>query len=258
MISLPGLLAAKQMTDGGFRTEIPPEWQQGRTAYGGFSAALAYEAARGAADDLPPLRSAQISFVGPLSGTVEITAKLLRRGKNAAFIQADVVGEAGIGLTGTFVFMREMESTVHLAADAPPPDHPRPAAAEVPQGVGPAFVGMFDMGVMETGADGRPADIVRWIRLKDRQHLDPMTELLAIGDALPPAALPLMTKVAPVSSLTWMFNALTPNPVSADGWWLLRSTSDHIEHGNTSQDMSMWNADGTLVVRAMQSIALFG
>ena len=60
--------------------QIPPSWHQGRTAYGGLSAALAYQAAKLAEADLPPLQSAQIAFAGPLAGEVTITASTLRRG----------------------------------------------------------------------------------------------------------------------------------------------------------------------------------
>ena len=82
-MSLPDTLSNIRRIDGGFATAIPEDWMQGRTSYGGFSAALALEAARGLAPDLPPLRSAQVSFVGPLSGEVEVRARMLRRGKNA-------------------------------------------------------------------------------------------------------------------------------------------------------------------------------
>ena len=65
-------------------THIAPEWLQGRTAYGGLSAAIALASAKAGYADLPPLRSAQIAFVGPLSGDVTATPALLRRGKNSA------------------------------------------------------------------------------------------------------------------------------------------------------------------------------
>ena len=84
-MSLPDTLSNIRRIEGGFATAIPEDWMQGRTSYGGFSAALALEAARGLAPDLPPLRSAQVSFVGPLSGEVEVRARMLRRGKNASW-----------------------------------------------------------------------------------------------------------------------------------------------------------------------------
>ena len=72
---------------------IPPSWHQGRTSYGGLSSVLAYQAAKLSADDLPPLQSAQIAFVGPLAGDVEVTATVLRRGKNTAFVKSEISSE---------------------------------------------------------------------------------------------------------------------------------------------------------------------
>jgi acyl-CoA thioesterase len=97
---MPGLkqiIDALEPIEGGWRSSIPDSWLQGRTSYGGLSAALALHAAQQSDTDLPPLRSALVAFIGPLSGDVVIRASRLRRGRNAAFIQADVESEAGLG-----------------------------------------------------------------------------------------------------------------------------------------------------------------
>jgi acyl-CoA thioesterase len=46
------------------RVTVPEDWMQGRTTYGGLTAALCLKAALPLAGDRP-LRSAQIAFVGP-------------------------------------------------------------------------------------------------------------------------------------------------------------------------------------------------
>jgi len=120
-MSFPEVLASARRMDRRLRLSIPPEWHQGRTAYGGFSSALALSAAMEAGGaDLPPLRSAQISMIAPLFGDVEVRAKVLRRGKNATWISAEIAGERGVGLTASFVFMGEVESLLHLNAIASP------------------------------------------------------------------------------------------------------------------------------------------
>ncbi|MGB7406167.1 MAG: thioesterase family protein [Pacificimonas sp.] len=258
-MNIAEILAARDPVDGGFRTTIPDNWLQGRTAYGGLSAALAYEAARVADEDLPPLRSAQVSFVGPLSGPVTVTAKVERRGKNAAFVSARVTSELGLGLSCMFVFMRAMESHIEVveqALDVTPPEEAADMDAIFESGQAPGFLINFETGPFDFAE--QKADIVRWLRAKHRQTLDPMTELMLIGDGLPPAAMSLMQKAVPISSITWIYNILTPTPQIGSGWFRLRASSDHIEHGTTSQDMSVWTEDGQLVARGMQSIALFG
>lgn len=258
-MSLPVALAARRLFDGGFAAEIPAGWMQGRTSFGGFSAALALEAARGLADDLPPLRSAQVSFVGPLSGEVEVRARILRRGKNASWISAEVTSAAGVGLTATFVFMGPVEqSALHLhevpmPAEVIPPEQ----AAPLPDGVGPSFGVNFDRRFALPQSSHRKPEICWWVRLKETEGLDPMVSLLLIADMLPPGVMPL-TGPVPISSMTWLVNLLTPLPVTHDGWWLLRSAGNYAEKGCSSQDMAIWNADGAAVAVGMQSIAVFG
>jgi len=241
--------------DGGWRGIVPDSWLQGRTAYGGFSAALALHVAQ-QSDDLPPLRSAQVAFIGPLSGEIVLRASRLRRGRNAAFVQVDIESDAGLGLRATFVFMGPIASTLEHRAGTPP-EFPVPGPETTTYRGHPlvAFSQNFDM----LDARERPAsEWLRWVRLAERDGLDPMVELLCVADCLPPVALKLIGAVAPVSSMTWLLNVLTPQPATNDGWWLLRATTDHAQGGSSSQQMAIWNADGTPVGEQMQSIAVFG
>lgn len=256
MTSLPDILSAATPIDGGLRMEIPANWMQGRTSYGGLSSALALHAAQQIATDLPPLRSAQVSFVGPLAGSVDVTARLIRRGKNAAWVQADVVSDLGLGLAATFVFVRDMASKVTFS-DAPAPDFPMPGPDTVTyKGSQDFFINNFEMLDDRSDARGK-SEWLRWIRLNEREGLDPMVHLLAVADALPPAAFKLLGGPAPVSSMTWLCNLLTPKPTTRDGWWLLRAVSEYAANGCSSQTMAIWNADGAPIATQMQSVAIF-
>jgi acyl-CoA thioesterase len=263
-MSLPSLLAGAEPIEGGFATAIPESWLQGRTCYGGLSAALGLTAAMQAGGALPPLRSAQVSFIGPLSGRVEVRARVLRSGRNAIWIASEISGEGGVGLTATFVFMGPVESALHLN------DRPAPAGFLSPEDA-PALPGdrgapflrnNFDMRFALSrngpkGADRRP-EFCWWVRPKAREGLDPMVALMLSADALPPGVLALLPPTTPVSSMGWQVNLLTPAPATRDGWWLLRSTGDYAEKGCSSQQMEIWNASGEPVVAGMQSVAIFG
>ena len=259
-MSLPQTLAAARPIDGGFAAAIPEDWMQGRTSYGGLSAAMALHAAQQLADDLPPLRSAQISFVGPLAGEVEVRAKFLRRGRNASWVSAEVVSAAGVGLVATFVFMGPVaSSTLHLNAITPPIGLIRPEdAAAFPEGRGPTFAAHFDRGFALPRSADKVPELNWWVRVKDADGLDPMVALLLLADALPPGVMPLMEAWSPVSSMTWLVNLLTPLPQSRDGWFLLRAAGNYAEQGCSSQDMAIWDADGAAVAVGMQAIAIFG
>jgi len=258
-MSLPATLAAARPIEGGFAVTVPENWMQGRTTYGGFSTALALVAAQRMGEDLPPLRSATVNFVGPLAGDVEVRARVLRRGRNATWIDAEVVGETGIGLTATFVFMGPVEaSTLHLH-DVPMPADviPLDQAVPLPERAGPSFAPNFERRfALPQPTKSRP-EVCWWERVRETGGLDPMVSLILLADALPPGVMPL-TGPAPISSMTWLINLLTPLPETDGGWFLLRALGNYAEKGCSSQDMAIWNTRGEAVAVGMQSIAVFG
>lgn len=256
MTPLADILAAAEPTETGLRTRVPEDWMQGRTAYGGLSSALALHAAMQIEPDLPPLRSAQVAFIGPLAGDITVTATKLRRGRNAAFIQSDIVSEAGLGYRATFVFMAPLQS--QIAHDEAPRAPLAPPAADAKIYTGPDgfFTGNFNF--HDPKATTRAAEWLRWGRLRARDGLHPMVELMAIGDGLPPAAFKLIEgQRAPLSSLNWQINFVTAEPATEDGWWLLGATADVAADGYSTQRMTIWNAQGDLIAEAMQAVAIF-
>jgi acyl-CoA thioesterase len=104
VIPFSQILAAITRTADGFAVPISDDWRQGRTAYGGLSAALCVECAMRSIPGVPPLRSAQFSFIGPALGELRIVTALLRRGKTMAFVAVDVLGEAGLAVRATLSF----------------------------------------------------------------------------------------------------------------------------------------------------------
>jgi acyl-CoA thioesterase len=257
MTGLKDIIDAMRPVEGGWQGSIPDGWLQGRTSYGGLSAALALHAAQQSDDDLPPLRSAQVAFIGPLSGDVVIRASRLRRGRNAAFVQADVESAAGLGLRATFVFMSAVESALdYQVGGAPDFPHPQPGDKTFRGTSAVAFTQNFELLDRRDGTLG-PAEWLRWARLDQRDGLDPMVELIAVADCLPPAALKLIGGPAPCSSMTWQLNLLGPRPQTTDGWWLLRTDTDYAKAGSSSQAMMIWNADGQPVAEQIQSVAIF-
>ncbi|ATY31263.1 thioesterase family protein [Sphingomonas psychrotolerans] len=257
MTPIADILAHARRHDSGLGTTIPAGWMQGRTAFGGLSAALALQAALELEPDLPSLRSAQIAFIGPLAGEVSVTATKLRRGRNAAFLQADVTSEAGLGLRATFVFMTGLASVVEHDQARRATVEPPAADAELHTGPDNFFTGNFNF--FDPKRKLGATEWLRWARLRARDGLHPMVELMAIGDALPPGAFKLAAeRRTPLSSLNWQINFLTTEPTTQDGWWLLNAEADIARHGYSSQRMAIWNAAGEPVAEAMQGVAIFG
>jgi len=261
-MSFPEILASAEPLEDGMRVAIPSEWHQGRTAYGGFSSALALAAARrSGGDGLPPLRSAQMSMIAPLYGSVEARARPVRQGKNAAWFAAEIEGEKGVGLTASMVFMGEVESTLHLDSLRPPSDliAVDDACEFAFREHSPAFLrNNFDVRFALPRSEGKRPEMCWWVRAREREGLDPMVELLLCADATPPAVMSFIPPATPISTMQWQVDMLTPAPGTRDGWWLLRSAGDFAARGCSSQQEAIWNADGQPVLAGMQSIALFG
>ena len=235
-------------------------WLQGRTLYGGASALIAYTAVQRAFPDLPPLRGAQVAFVSPTGPEVELRREIVRQGRNVAQVRSEIWCEGKCTLTAFWLFGTEREpNAVHEAA--PVSDWPGPPeeADLAMEGKGPAFIqNNFEIRrAQEMQGPGEPV-VRRWARLTDREAIDPISELVLMGDVLPPGSMRAMQRQGPLSSINWSFNLLEPAPTTRDGWWLAETASQHADAGYSSERLRLWNADGRQILDGMQCVAVFG
>lgn len=246
---------------GGLGIDLPADWLQGRTAYGGLTGALCVEAAARLHPDLPPLRNAHFALAGPASGRLAVRAEVVRQGKSAVVIEASVTGDAGPAARALLTYGAGRDSQVR-ASGATPPAVPAPEActAFFAADRKPSFARHFDVRLaggarpMTPGAEPR---ITVWIRHGDGETPAGLPALVALADAIPSPALVLFPEFAPFSTMTWSLDLTSAAPASASGWWLLDSTIDAADGGYASQDMSLWNDAGELVARARQMVAVF-
>lgn len=247
--------------NGRFQARIPDTWMQGRTTYGGLTAALCHESAAQLAEGRP-VRAVQVAFVGPVGGEVIVSPSLLRKGKSSAFVSVDMVTEDGVAARALFAFGQARPSAFAFR-DLPMPDVPAPEdtpTPHMPRGQGPAFLSNFH--VLRAGGSApmsgaEKADLRLWLSHADPDVPDGPTSLLALADVPPPAAMSLFTQPAPISSMTWMAEFLTETPTTRGGWWLSRSVAETAQDGYSSQAMYLWNRDGVPVMVGRQTVAIF-
>jgi acyl-CoA thioesterase len=241
--------------------DLPDSWKQGRTAYGGLSAGLLLARARGDHPDLAPLRSALVNFAGPLTRSPDISTEVLRAGRNVTtvYTRADIEGRAAC--TATFSFGAARES--HLSVDCPAPVSPSPdecpAYTEDTSPFIPPFLRNFETRLIEgtRPMEGGTKGYLRmWARHADPASRDGEISLLCLADILPPSTFPIMEKLGPVSSMTWICNFLR-EPTTQEGWYMIEAELTAARDGYSSQVMRIWNTDGDLIVDGMQSIAIF-
>lgn len=259
-LNFSNLLQSFDWRDGVLAGRITDNWLQGRTLYGGMTAALCLDGAMRAFPDLPPLRSAQISFIGPAEGAIRVTPAILRQGKSVTFVNADLIGDKGLAARAIFAFGAARRS-IFNAHFTPPPDVPEPddAGTFFPAGEAPGFARNFDVrlakgGVPLTGSAEH--DHFLWVRHRDRDASS-VVALLALADMPPPAVFPMFPHFAPISTMSWSLNFLTDHPATDDGWWLMESRAENAAEGYSSQDMLVWNARREPVIAGRQSVAIF-
>lgn len=245
---------------GRIEATIPDEWMQGRTTYGGLTAALCLEAALELVPDMP-VRAAQVAFIGPVGGDVVISPTVLRRGKSSAFVNADLVSEEGVMARCIFTFGARRQSALDQASrDRPDVKGPEAYESFFRDGRRPKFAHNFNVRLAKgappvSGADR--GDVTLWLRHKDEGALYNATTLLSIADAPPPAAMSMMREPGPISSMTWMAEFLTDAISTTEGWFLVHHEAQATKDGYSSQSMRMWNADGKPMMIGRQTIAVF-
>lgn len=261
MTKLGELIAVLRRNGDEWRIVVGDDWLQGRTVYGGLAAALCHEACQLEEKDLPPLRSAQFTFVGPAAGELRLRPTLLRRGKSAVFFRVELSGEPGLATHATFCFAADRSSQLsHDAIAFPSPKAP----AECPDLFEGAprtlnFVQHLDArlaGGHRPFGGGKP-EVTAWVRHRDTGAPSSMTSLIALADAPPPSALVLARQPGQISTMTWSIDVLSTNIQTNDGWWLVRASSEMVANGYSSQAMTVWSATGTPVMACRQSLALF-
>ena len=244
-----------------FRAKPSDEWRQGRTLFGGLSAALAVSAAQKAIPALPPLRSAHFTFTGPAIGELELTPRLLRRGKSTAFVEVHGQSENEAALTAMLVFGSARRSSHHYRS-LPMPDVPPPAylPAFFDEPFAPQFSRQFDAhfagGALPVSGAETP-EFFLWVRHRDHAAPDEVASIIALGDVAPPGAMTMFVTPAPISTITWSVDVLADN-FTGFGWHLIQVVAESVGEGYSSQRMTLWHSNGTAIFAARQSVAVFG
>ncbi len=244
------------------RADITPDWQQGRSVFGGLQAVLAVAAMRKAMPEeglALPLRVLQATFVAPIAaGTVEAQGRLVRAGRHTAIVEAHL-GEA---LSATGVFGAARTSVVAVT--------PSPVGAELPgegavlpaiPGVIPAFTQHFNArfvsGALPYSGRLETHQVIAIDMLDD----GPVTEshVIALADFAPPIGLTALRPPQPGSTVTWMLELLR------DRWddlglcgWRIEAQLVAARDGYTSQRLMLWAPDGTPAALGHQHMVVFG
>lgn len=262
-ISLTDILATLRPDGKGMDAPLPETWLQGRTAFGGLTAALLLAATQRAVPDLPPLRSVLVNFTAPVGGAPQFASTVLRRGRNITTVSTDAMDGDKVLARATFTFGADIPESPERDLAPPPASAPEDAPeAFAPGGPfrPPRFIRNFDLRFLDGAppfSGARKGQLRGWVRHRADTARTGMAPFLCLADVLPPAA--MVTRRAPCmnSSVTWICNILRPEVDTRDGWYHVETDLSADGRGYSSQVMRIWDSEGRLVSDGMQSVILF-
>ena len=248
---------------------LSEDWAQGRAGFGGLLAGMMIAAMRREIPQERALQSMSCSFVGPVTmgEPFSIQTQLLRSGKNAVQMQAQISQNDAIQTVVVASFGLPRESAAQMPAEAAPSAHDPDGLPSMPfiPNIVPNFVQHFDMrwvfgGLPYFGQGTR--EMGGWWRYRDFDAAQTSAVLseahyVTLLDAWPPAILPLINRPAPASTMTWFAQFVQPLPVFAGAWMLYRAEIAHAAHGYGQTQAHIWSASGELLMVSSQTVAVF-
>lgn len=241
--------------------DVPEDWLQGRTLFGGLQAVIGLAAMRTVAP-ASALRSMQVTFLAPVpGGPVRAQARVLRSGKNTSHVEARIVdGDATLCLM-VGVFGTARASGVELRPEQAAVTSDKPVELPWIPGAVPNFTQHFRARWLE-GAPPRtgvthPRSVID-LAMRDG---GPVTEshVVAMADFIPPIALSWLSTAVPAASLTWMLELLTDDVAALplEGW-RVDAEMTAAAGGYTHQSLILWGPGGVPVALGRQTMVVFG
>lgn len=251
-----------QKSVSGATLEIGDDWTQGRTTFGGLSAALTLSAIDRQAADMP-LRSLSVNFCAPLFAgqPCEPQVRLLRAGKSVAHYVGELHQNGTCCTLVTACYGASRESDVVIPAEPHPTGEPG-EGMPIPfkEGITPSFIQHVDLryqeGLPYTGSRGKVVN--GWMRFKAGDYAMNATHLVALIDVWPPAILQFLTAPAPAATVSWQLDLVHPTEGLRREHWLHYEAVIREAHGGYGHtEARICREDGTVLALSRQLVTVF-
>jgi len=245
-------------------TRFSENWSQGRSAFGGLSAAFAVTAMRKKLAQPQTIRSLMVSFIAPVTpGEVSVEAKILRQGKNVTQCSASVISGGQIALQAMAAFGSSREAFKPAAAgnrELPSRDSGNSFSDNAKRL--PHFLQYFDGCWIDGGipfSGNYKPFLNMWVRHRQDVSRFPIEKLVAIADIPPPVLLSHFEKPpVPASSLTWSLEFVVAPEELTGEWFYLEFEVEAAADGYTQQSGKIYDELGRLVALTRQCMVYFG
>lgn len=244
---------------------VPNQWTQGRTVFGGLSAALVFVAIQEKVASGRVLRSLNTNFVGPLlpNEPFSIEVTLLREGANVTQIigQAIQHNKVCVMSQACFGVARDskitVENTRKLELELPKKPNFIP---QIPK-VTPKFLSQVDL-ALQAGAmpftGSKKSETGGWMRFKQPPESISDAHLITLIDAWPPTLLQMLRWPAPASTMSWNLEFIHPHqPMAPNDWFAYHASTRQAADGYGHTDANIWHPQGDLIAISRQVVTIF-
>lgn len=244
---------------------VPEGWGQGRATFGGLVAAILIRHMQvQLGDDAAPVRSFSLSFVAPMvPGPLALEATVLRSGKSVTQVQVAGSQEGQVVAMMLVSLGRPRASALAVPASPAPRWQPPEACFQVSHAEGrmPGFLRYFDLFYADDNlplSGAASPDFKGYMRFKERSRFQDAATLACLVDTWPPSVIPMLSKPAPMSSLTWTMEFLVdPATLPRVDCWQYDVVTDAFADGYGQNRSRIWDDTGRPVAFSRQTIAVF-
>ena len=240
-----------------FTWQVPKGWMQGRSLFGGLSAAAAASLASRFTDR--KLRTMQAQLIGPIvPGELTGECSILRSGKTTSFIEVKLFQDDSLRGLFVFVFIEEREGSVCIEGPEKPDWKLAETAVQMPylEGLTPEFTQNVEFRFAYGGIafqNFKKAATGGYMQFNDVKNIQAEHQL-ALLDAWYPPILAALNKPVFGSTVTWTAHLIAD---SVPGLHQFKYDTQVAKDGFSTSVGHMWDAAGTYVGYTEQTVVIF-
>ncbi|MFT7260617.1 MAG: acyl-CoA thioesterase [Glaciecola sp.] len=247
---------------------VNTSWGQGRTLFGGMSAALALQNISQQVDKERSLRSLAVNFTGQTLAdtTMSIAKQTLSAGKSISQINGHVLQNDRVVTQVCACFGINRDSNLNV--NSPQIELPVLGTHQrlsYIKGITPEFVQHFEFEYCKGQfpfTNSPLNELAGWVRFKEAGGEFTEAHLIAVIDAWPPTVLQKLKSFAPCATVSWNIEIVQPlsllkQPIPADDWLYYEAEIKQAHHGFAHTEAKIYNSDGLLLALSRQLVAVY-
>lgn len=245
---------------------IDTSWAQGRSVFGGLSAALvlAHLEQKTFLNE-KNLRSVNVNFCGAVTAELacEFEYQILSEGRSVIQVQGALLQEGKVKTQLIACYAIDRQSSVQVEAQKSSPLKQREESNILPfiEGLTPNFVQHVDLALATKSipfSGSTSTHMAGWMSFKQPPEHFSDAAILALIDAWPPVLLPMLKAPAPTSSITWNIEFIQPREI-LNNQDALYYTCDiqqaDLGYGHT--EAKIYHPNGQLVALSRQLVGVY-